>query len=148
MKKSIKNKNNINNNINNDNNNETDNINEFNITFKPNYDENSNNKNIVNSQNLSIIKNDRIQYNSNYGKKIININDYINRKDTKNLIVFKKQRQYLHYDRISDNYNFYERNDSSERKRNINLTNNNFKNETIKSSLRNSYNINYGKYTE
>ena len=148
MKKSIKNKNNINTNINTDNNNEMDNINEFNITFKPNYDENSNNKNIVNSQNLSIIKNDRIQYNSNYGKKIININDYINRKDTKNLIVFKKQRQYLHYDRISDNYNFYERNDSSERKRNINLANNNFKNETIKSSLRNSYNINYGKYTE
>ena len=99
-----------------------------------------------------------IQYNSYLDKKQIrNQTEYLNKPNKsimlnlKNLLVFKKQKEYKHYDCFGNNYNYYERNESSERKRIKNDNNNEYmnimntiKNETNKLYMRNKYNLNYG----
>jgi hypothetical protein len=68
-----------------------------------------------------------------------------------NLIIFKRQKEYKHYDYLGNNYNFYERNESSERRRIKNENNNEYiniinkiKNEENKIYMRNAYNLKYG----
>ena len=125
--------------------------------------ENLNQNILYNNNNLKIIKNDIVQYNPFFERKRdtnkIEINKKTNKNlmlDLKNLIVFKKQKDYKHYDNIGNNYNFYERNESeSERKKiknnniseNINILNK-IKNEKNKSNIRNIYDKNYGNVPE
>ena len=121
-------------------------------------EENSNQKIKYEGNNLKIIKNDIIQYNSYTGKnKIKNKSEIKNKtdkniiKNLNNLIIFKKQKEYKHFDCLGNNYNYYERNESSERKSVNNEKNNEFtniinkiKNEENKSNIRNTYDIKYG----
>ena len=121
-------------------------------------EENSNKKKQYQDNNLQIIKNDIIHYDSNIGKnKIKNKSEIKNNtnknmmKNLKNLIVFKNQKEYKHFDCLGNNYNYYERNESSERKivneeKNNEFTNiiNKIKNEENKTNIRNTYDIKYG----
>ena len=116
-----------------------------------------NNNIIYKGNNLKIIKNDVIEYNpyfkrkkeKNQTEKISNPNKNLI-LNLKNLIVFKKQKEYKHYDNIGNNYNFYERNESERKRVKNNGTSeyinilNKIKNETNKSNIRNIYNYNYG----
>ena len=116
-----------------------------------------NNNIIYKNNNLKIIKNDVIEYNpyfkrkkeKNQTEKISNPNKNLI-LNLKNLIVFKKQKEYKHYDNIGNNYNFYERNESERKRVKNNGTSeyinilNKIKNETNKSNIRNIYNYNYG----
>ena len=102
---------------------------------------------------LTITKNDIVEYNPlienkklrNQSEKNKNIKLNLN-----NLIVFKKQKEYKHYDYLGNNYTYYERNESSERKRIKNGDKNEYiniinkiRNEANKSNTRNKYNFNY-----
>ena len=154
LKKSIKNKNNSKKNKN-------DSFNEF-IPDNKNYQKENVNLNIINTtsnnnNNLQIIKNDIIQYNPFYERKreknrtVINKSENRNLKlNLNNLLVFKKQKDYKHFDNIGDNYNYYERNESERKKvKNNNISEyinilNKIKNEKNKSNIRNIYDKNYG----
>ena len=108
--------------------------------------------------NLTITKNDGIEYNPLLDKTRIRNNSELVDKTNKtlklnlnNLIIFKRQKEYKHYDYLGNNYNYYERNESSERKRIKNENNNEYiniinkiKNEENKIYMRNTYNLKYG----
>ncbi len=106
--------------------------------------------------NLTITKNDGIEYNPYLDKTKIRNNSELVDKTNKtlnlnNLIIFKRQKEYKHYDYLGNNYNYYERNESSERRRIKNENNNEYiniinkiKNEENKIYMRNTYNLKYG----
>ena len=146
MKKNIKNKNNPN----------KKNIQkQLDYTFK---EEELKEKIKYDKNNLMITKNDGIEYNPLMENKKIRNKSEIMDKTNKtlklnlnNLIIFKRQKEYKHYDYLGNNYNYYERNESSGRKKIKNENNNEYiniinriKNEENKYNMRNTYNLKYG----
>jgi len=146
MKKNIKNKNNPN----------KKNIQkQLDYTFK---EEELKDKIKYDKNNLTITKNDGIEYNPLIDNKKIRNKSEIMDKTNKtlklnlnNLIIFKRQKEYKHYDYLGNNYNYYERNESSGRKKIKNENNNEYiniinriKNEENKYNMRNTYNLKYG----
>ena len=150
MKKNVKNKNNSKKN-------KKDNVNEHIPNPQNLQNENLNQNILYKNSNLKIIKNDTVQYEPYFERKKENNKTEIKKdmnknfiQNLKNLIVFKKQKDYKHYDNIANNYNFYERNESERKKvknnsisEYINILNR-IRNETNKSNVRNIYNIDYG----
>ena len=135
----------------------------YNIKNNVKEEEKNNKMKYDNKKDLMIIKSDIIEYNQNSDKnKIRNKSELLNKTNKtlmlnlNNLLVIKNHKGYKHFDCLGNNYNYYERNES-DRKKIKNENNNEFvdiiskiKNETNKSNIRNTYNLNYGyapKYT-